>query len=110
MELTFGEMLLVGLKRQGLTYQNAADAIGVTKQNIQLYVTGRAVPNSEVKVKRLSEIMQLDANDTTVFLEKYRVHCATRPVRRGCLRTQLREQQKYIAELESRIKELEERE
>ena len=38
MELTFGEMLLVGLKRQGLRYQDAAKALRVTKQAIQTYI------------------------------------------------------------------------
>ena len=107
MELTFGEMLLIGLKRQGLRYQDAAEALGVTKQSIQGYVAGITVPNSETKIKRLSEIMRLDANDTEVFGEKYQAFCKARPVRHAGLRTQLRAQKKYIAQLEDRIKELE---
>ena len=110
MELTFGEMLLIGLKRQGLKYQDAAEALGVTKQTIQTYVAGISVPNSETKVKGLSEIMQLDANDTEVFWEKYQAFCKARPVRHVGLRAQLRAQKKYIAQLEDRIKELEGRE
>ena len=109
MELTFGEMLLIGLKRQGLTYQDVADAIGVTKQSISLYVTGEGVPNSVTTVKRLSEVMQLDVNDTTDLLGKYKAFCTARPVRSAYLRAQLMAQQKYIAELESRVKELEEK-
>ena len=110
MELTFGEMLLIGLKRQGLRYQDAAKVLGVSKQTIQTYIAGISVPNSETKVKSLSKIMQLDANDTEVFWEKYQAFCKARPVRHVGLRAQLRAQKKYIAKLEDRIKELEDRE
>ena len=51
--------------------------------------------------------MQLDANDTEVFWEKYQAFCKARPVRHVGLRAQLRAQKKYIAQLEDRIKELE---
>lgn len=87
MELTFGEMLLVGLKRQDLKYKDVAEALGVNERSIQCYVDGIMAPNSETKIKQLSEIMRLDANDTKIFWEKYQAFCKTRPVRHASLRT-----------------------
>lgn len=110
MELTFGEMLMVGLKRQCLTYQDVADAIGVTKQAVHYYASGRRIPSSISVVECISEMMQLDSKDAEEFIEKYKVLRKTRMQLTGNPKQKFKLQCEYIKELEARIKELEERE
>lgn len=110
MELTFGEMLLVGLKRQGLRYQDAAKALRVTKQAIQTYICGTHVPRSEEVVKCMAELICLDSQDTQKFLEKYKALREARYARLSTLKTRMKYQEERIKELEARVKELEGRE
>ena len=110
MELTFGEMLLVGLKRQGLRYQDAAKALRVTKQAIQTYICGTHIPRSEEVVKCMAELICLDSQDTQKFLEKYKVLREARYARLSTLKTRMKCQEERIKELEARVKELEGRE
>ena len=110
MELTFGEMLLVGLKRQGLKYKDVANAVGVSKQAIQYYIDGRNAPRAEETVQCISEVIGLDSQDAEVFLEKYKDIREFRFRQLKTLRTKYKYQEERIKELEARIKELEGRE
>ena len=109
MELSFEEMLFVGLRRQGITFDEIGSLIGVTKATISLYTTEQSVPRNIDIVKTMAKAINFSDNDTQEFLKLYEKRRSKYAKTKPCksLREQIAVQGKYIQELEDRIAELE---
>lgn len=110
MELTFGEMLHIYMRRNKIRCDNIAKRVGVSRQMIVYYAGDYSLPDEEAKVKALAGVTEMTDVDAEEFLELYRRSREKKKVPVGMSKKKMWDlcvaQDEHIKQLENKIKRL----
>ena len=72
MELTFGEMLHIQLRRNKMTCVELANKLGISRQMAAYYTLDTAIPYDASRVKELAKAVDMEGADADELMEVYK--------------------------------------
>ena len=72
MELTFGEMLHIQLRRNKMTCVELANKLGISRQMAAYYTLDTAIPYDATRVKELAKAVDMEGADADELMDAYK--------------------------------------
>ena len=86
--MTFGEKFKNERKKRGLTQQEVADGLGITRRMITRYENDEAFPRTKDAYKRIADFFEIDVNILLTEDEEFIVQASEQYGRRGMKQAQ----------------------